>query len=404
MTWFFRRQLKKNADKVRLSALEKQSVRTELGNFISARPVRVHDALRHRSQLFLISRPMFATIAIALVLLLGGGTTLAAEGSIPGDLLYPVKVNVNEQVRAALATSAEAEAEWDARRTERRLEEAAVLAADGRLSATIETRISERFEKHTQRAQVRIEELEAAGKTEEAARLSSRLEVALKTHEQVLKGVVENKAEVKARVQPLLERMKERAEEHENIREKIEAGVEAEIDGQDVDAEARLKLAAEGHIKAADNKVTEVERFILAKKAELGAEATARAEAHLGQAEKVLVDAKAAFDADEFAKAFVLAGKAHRMAQEAKLFVHVKTELDIDVNVPGLLRLEGEARANVQASTTSRGEGSRVEVSGEETAEAEDRNEDRGGDKQDEREENESRGPGPGPILRDILR
>ena len=54
MTWFFRRQLKKDADKIQLSALEKQSVRTELGNFISARPVRVHDALRHRSQLFLI--------------------------------------------------------------------------------------------------------------------------------------------------------------------------------------------------------------------------------------------------------------------------------------------------------------------------------------------------------------
>ncbi len=393
MTWFFKRQLKKESAEVCLSAVEKKAGRAELHSFMSARPVRVLDPKRHRSQLLLISRPMFATIVIALALLAGGGTTLAAEGTMPGDLLYPVKVNVNEQIRAALATSAEADAEWDARRTERRLGEAAVLAANGRLDGTLETKLSERFEKHTQRAQERIEELEEAGKTEEAARLSSRLEIALKTHEQVLEDIAERKDEIRVHLQPLLERMKERAEENKNVREQIEAGVDARVGGLDEDAEVRVTAAAEGHIKAADNKIVEAKRFIIAKKEELGAEATARAEAHLEQAEKVLVDAKAAFDADEFAKAFVLAGKAHRMAQEAKLFVQVKTELDIDVNVPGLLRIEGRGEADIRGTATS------TEEDQDDAFESEEDDDEEG---PDEVREGENRGPRP--ILPDLLR
>lgn len=44
--------------------------------------------------------PVFAAILVAA--LLGGGTSFAAQGTLPGDLLYPVKVGFNERITEAV--------------------------------------------------------------------------------------------------------------------------------------------------------------------------------------------------------------------------------------------------------------------------------------------------------------
>ena len=85
--------------------------------------------------------------ALVLVLMLGSGTSYAAEGALPGDLLYPVKKVVNEGVRAALAVTPEARVQWQTARTSRRLAEAQTLVAHNDLTpekvALIEDDISD---------------------------------------------------------------------------------------------------------------------------------------------------------------------------------------------------------------------------------------------------------------------
>ncbi|MBY0538720.1 hypothetical protein K2P47_04990 [Patescibacteria group bacterium] len=83
---------------------------------------------------------------ILLAVMIGGGTSLAAQGSMPGDFLYPVKIGFNENIREALAVSVDSEAKLQANLLEERLEEAQKLQAEGRLttelSATMATNIA----------------------------------------------------------------------------------------------------------------------------------------------------------------------------------------------------------------------------------------------------------------------
>lgn len=89
---------------------------------------------------------------LLLFVLVGSGTASAAQGSLPGDLLYPVKVSINEKVEAALAPSVAAKAEVAARQAERRVEEAQELAAQGRLDEKTADALTESFDAHAAQA------------------------------------------------------------------------------------------------------------------------------------------------------------------------------------------------------------------------------------------------------------
>jgi len=79
-------------------------------------------------------RPAFALAGVALVVAMLGsisGIAYAAEASLPGDGLYPVKQAI-EQAQLALSQTPEAEAQLLARLSEERLREAQQLSAKGR--------------------------------------------------------------------------------------------------------------------------------------------------------------------------------------------------------------------------------------------------------------------------------
>ncbi len=128
--------------------------------------------------------PIFAGITI--LALIGGSTSFAAEGTLPGDFLYPVKVGFNEEVRAIAAFTPEAKADWDVRRAERRLEEAEKLTARGAVSENTNAKIAARFDESAERAEAGIAELEAGGDVRKAADIASRLETSIRTHKKIL--------------------------------------------------------------------------------------------------------------------------------------------------------------------------------------------------------------------------
>ena len=89
-------------------------------------------------------------VALVLVLMLGSGTSYAAEGALPGDILYPIKKVVNEGVRGALAVSPQAQVAWQTERASRRLAEAEKLVQNNNLTqdkiAVIEQDLSDAAE------------------------------------------------------------------------------------------------------------------------------------------------------------------------------------------------------------------------------------------------------------------
>ena len=80
-----------------------------------------------------------------MVVLASGGVAYAAEGTLPGDTLYPVKVSVLEPIRTALTFSPTAQIQWHITLAERRISEATALANEGKLSSTTEATLAANF-------------------------------------------------------------------------------------------------------------------------------------------------------------------------------------------------------------------------------------------------------------------
>lgn len=97
--------------------------------------------------------PMKMAYAMAVLFLVVGGvsTSYAAEKSVPGDALYPIKIRVNEQIKGVLAVKKEAKIEWEAEKAGRRIAEARELASQGRLDEAARKNVETHFNIHAEK-------------------------------------------------------------------------------------------------------------------------------------------------------------------------------------------------------------------------------------------------------------
>lgn len=269
------------------------------------------------------------TIILIIALFIGGGTSFAAESALPGDILYPIKVSVNEEVRSFTAISNKAQSQWDARRAERRLEEAETLAVEGRFNAKTRADIESRFESHAEAFQKHAEKIETIQNARTSFEIHSNFEASLEAHEQVLVRIATEKANVREEVKSLLIEVRTRLNTTVKARSNLQAKVSAEVNGE-------VKTAAEGKLRAAENKISEVRSFIGRMKTSVSASADVQAEAKLKVAESVVVRGKTEMEAQTYGKAFVSFQEAIRIAQEAKLLVATEERIDIEIKVPGV--------------------------------------------------------------------
>lgn len=326
-------QFKKSIKNIALTETEKNAAKENIVAYMKVHPVRISDEARQKTQtplhnifVFLTQKHMYATLAIILTLLAGSGTAFAAENTLPGDSLYGVKVHVNEQVRSALALSSESQADWDAKVAERRLDEVAKLAASGELKADAEAQIQARFEAQTEKIRNHIEDLKEEGNVEAAANLSTRLQTALELHQEILTKIQSDSGTTKEDIKPLLNNLKDEVKEINKIRLQIEDDVHTSTG-------TSARSAAEGRMKASLHHIDEVRDYLENK----NLTASSSAMIKLDAAVKVQAEGKAALDAGDYSKAFVLFGTAQSIAQEAKLMAHVQTDLKFDNRVDKIL-------------------------------------------------------------------
>lgn len=283
---------------------------------------------------------MKAVIAIIIVLIVGGGVSVAANNSLPGDALHGIKVGVNERMRLGMSVSAQSQANTRAEIAEERLMEAERLAVDDRMNARARTQVETNFTEHADRIRALIADLEDTDLMA-AAEIASNLETSLKAHEVILAQVeagMDDQAQMNE-IAALRVRVGEEARSFERLRMDLEARLKAQAD---------VRAAAEGRITAATNKIAEVRRFIASVTSRLSAEAVARAEARLSVADATLAQARARLAAEAFGEAFMLASEAHRIAQDAQIMAASQLRLRIQIGVPGAATGTG-ATVNVNA-------------------------------------------------------
>jgi len=98
------------------------------------------------------------------------GTSFAAKVLCRGIFFIRLRLISTKKVRAVLAITPEAKADWvRLRRAERRLDEASTLAAEGRLDAESKAKAENNLKAAADQAQTQITELKAHGEVQAAA-------------------------------------------------------------------------------------------------------------------------------------------------------------------------------------------------------------------------------------------
>lgn len=333
----------KDAQSIRLSPEEKMGLLNYLKNKMASEPAVRNPVFPGRNiwsiplttinwlrgknnlKLTLTNKPM--PIAIIIALLIGGGVSAVAEQSLPGDVLFPVKVNVNENVRSFLAISDEAEANLQAKLAEKRLEEAEKLAAEDNFKEDVRVRLEENFDKHADKVRAEIAELEAKN-TPKALEIASNLENSLNVHARILKNLEIN---LDGKVGPELKKLETVVEAKKN---KVNDERDNKEDQFKKEVGPAVQAAAEGKLKAVENKLAEVRKFIDRHSTDLDADAKAKVEARLNLAQDVLAQGKAKLETKAFGEAFLLFQKAHNILHEVKLLLTAKVELEEEMSSP----------------------------------------------------------------------
>jgi hypothetical protein len=318
----------KTARGISLSSQEKAVIKRSLLHYIKEHPMAdVRPTLSFWANPF--SRLSYASAFVVVLIigvLAGGGAGLAAEKALPGDILYPVKVNVNEEVRTWFLASDEAKANWEIERSERRLQEAEQLASTGSLTAKNRAIVESNFTAQSQRVKDRIEKFENKQNFNSAAEISSNFETSLSAHEQVLSSLLdkEDVAGAKNEIQPIVTQVKSAAQVAKKNRQKNETEVTS-------DKKEGIQVAAEGKLISAQKKLEEANKYIDSVKSGFDAKTEGEVNSKLGAAQTAIDYGKSKLESGNNAEAFTSFQQATRIAQEAKLLIAARHDLKLDV-------------------------------------------------------------------------
>lgn len=361
---------------LRLDGKIKNQLRAELVLYLKYHPVRNSPwerLLYQRSFLAIILNKnklkTMPVIILIIALVAGGSVSVAAENTLPGDLLYPVKVGVNEGVRELFAVSAKAEVELQAKLAERRLKEAAQLAAENRLDAETRMDIESRFKNHSEKANKNLAKLDVEEKSQAAAGVSSSLEARLRAQQRVLEDINQRATvEIMTELKPII------FEVREEIQKTMDARLKAEAQFT-TSAAPEVKTAAEGKLKASRNKVAEVRGFLDKRGERFDAQAKAETEAQLKVADDLIVKGEAEIEAGNYSEAFRLAQSALRAAQEAQSKAQTRSIIEVRLGLPNVrvetkTEIETESKSNDdKTSEDNSGNDVNVEVETETSSE-----------------------------------
>lgn len=180
----------KNFKNKRMTESEKQMVFSELKTFISNNPISTPWYKQFGNSIaspfqneFMLHHKMLATAFVVIILVSAtGGTSIAAKYSVPGDILYPVKINLNEKVETFTAISSEAKATVEARHVGERLVEAEQLSNENKLNDKIKTQLEVKFSQDLQSTMTHVDALKTSGDKESAKKVKANIENSLQRH------------------------------------------------------------------------------------------------------------------------------------------------------------------------------------------------------------------------------
>ncbi len=308
----------------------------------------VHAKNSHRSfGLWLLTFKGITSIVVSVFIVTAVGSvsaSYAAESAVPGDLLYPVKIHVNESIRKRLATSPEAAASWEAEKAERRLKEAEALVARSKLNAMNKALIRTAFLGNVQAVRTHLIAMRSESGSNKANDLRSAFSLSLQAHSSLLQRLKASQESGALDIGDLVDDVQNAAmeSESENDLSRISTPSSdiATLNTVLVKTQARID-ASRSIIGKSDDSLTPATRSLAERKLEIASAALDSANALLDHPREALQIAKTAL----------------RNAKEAELILLSKFPVQGDAsatpeNLTGAL--ESERQNDVRFSADAR--------------------------------------------------
>lgn len=337
--------IKKAAESTTLSTVEQEKLDRVVTEYMAMKPLRgVSEVDRARltsvrgsffSPLSLLHiNKKYMPIAIIIALILSGSASYAAEGSVPGDLFYPMKVSVNENVGSALAFSLESKAAFEAKIAERRLAEAAKLASDHKLTGDVNAKLSKNFAGRADLALAHTKELEKKNASA-AIGLASNFESNLDAHESVLAQIDTdgdtNDLRVLIRQKALLvSKLRMNAEGNANVSAESKDNLKENKGDNNINAHLKEETAVLMGLKAKAS-IREAQSLLTQVGSKLESATSAKVTAQIDSAVALSAKGDAFLEAKNFSDAFHSYQWA--LVTTNRLTVYLKAPKSIDIKI-----------------------------------------------------------------------
>jgi hypothetical protein len=288
-------------------------------------------------------RTQFVPAAFALVLIVGIGTSYAAENALPGDVLYPIKIHVNESVQGSLAVSQASKAEWNTQLMTRRLEEAETLTVQDRLTPVARADIQTQLLKSAQSFDENVAALAGTDNGAAAvATVQSNLEASLEGHVQVLAALTADVPAVQAAADPIIATAALQVSESRVARTSAEAIVASSTSP----GVMRAAFAGKATAKQA---VSAVRADVAATVATTTVHAAAK---RVFKAEQSISSGNDQLKRGEYAKAFSIFQEAIRAARSAQSNLDASVRLNTDTTAAPTDTPDGTDTMDTSVSAT----------------------------------------------------
>lgn len=320
-------------ERLRLSAEEKAAHRTTLLRHMRGACVPVPSPYGRFS---LGAR--YALAVLAFIMLGAGGTAFAAEGALPGDLLYPVKLGVVEPVQLALAVTPDAKADVETSLVSERLDEIAQVTALGRgIDAEDFAVATDSLAAHVDAAQSAIKTLSMQGDVGSALQANSDLSATLDSSTDILNAVSDANPENASAVDDVVSDVEDALQEADDAAPSIASAVASSTDNADVD-----RSLQESEVST-EELYTRLKDVVAAPPSFIDANDLSTLISGLAEASTTLASARESAEEGASGDALVKYEEANQALATLEALVDADAHLNIDV-----VSVEGESSAQEQ--------------------------------------------------------
>lgn len=195
----YRKQFKKNIEEVKLSENEKSELFSNFKMMMDNNPLPHIEPIASPFIPSFSHFKKYAYVGLASFLMIGIGTSYAAEFTAPGDILYPIKTIVNDTAINATAFSSEAKVNAKIKLVERRIGEIKDLVEHDEAKSKDIEKINKKIKKYNDDVSEVVNESIADNDTEEQEQHEvsiARFEAVISTHRALVKSIEDKIADV----------------------------------------------------------------------------------------------------------------------------------------------------------------------------------------------------------------